>query len=509
MGCAVAVGPKVQFVENSDISFDEDVPSPVRWHPIGAIDQAALKVFTWVHPPGYPPGTHILLLTADGHLLLSDKIPSASVWHPLPPLPDPVSDVSVDDTGMVGAVTQIGQAFIGRLVPPELVLPLLAPANEATPDRGHIHSSHPWPLPLPGCEDKPPLVWEWYALPPPPIPAVSTPPQLLSGLLSPATATILATQPSAADLLERTPPPPYSTRSGDTPPGADLHPSGDSHSSPGDTLPSPPPPPATSMPPVPDAVSTPPAPESPAPSASPKPQASPAPSEATTLLPAHFGPPAIGRLCLASWPLQVAALTCPPRRLLRWAPVRPMATALCPLRGGCPAWIDARGIFRTPPAPGPESWVEVPLKESHFREDEEGQAMADIALATDGTLWGVDAAAQVYRWDVHSWAHLAGTMKQIVVRDNFVAWGISPEGTLFRWSAEGWLPLPFEALVATHPPVAEPQVAPVGGRESLRAIHLCLGHVPICLAHQGTIYQYIDPLRDGGETEVAHQPPLP
>ncbi len=60
-----------------------------------------------------------------------------------------------------------------------------------------------------------------------------------------------------------------------------------------------------------------------------------------------------------------------------------------------------------------------------------------VAAASDGSVWGVDANRQVFTWNGSSWAKMPGSLGFVAVGSARDIWGISNHD-IFRWEGTGW-----------------------------------------------------------------------
>ena len=65
-------------------------------------------------------------------------------------------------------------------------------------------------------------------------------------------------------------------------------------------------------------------------------------------------------------------------------------------------------------------------------------ALTYVSVAADRTVWGVNAAGQVYRRDGDSWQRIAGSLKQISVGDAGNIWGVNKNDEIYRWNGNAW-----------------------------------------------------------------------
>ncbi len=73
-------------------------------------------------------------------------------------------------------------------------------------------------------------------------------------------------------------------------------------------------------------------------------------------------------------------------------------------------------------------------------------ALVQLSAASDGNVWGVNQAGQIYTFDplLQSWTWIPGTLSQIAVAAEGAVWGINPEGSVYRYDygKAGWNLMP-------------------------------------------------------------------
>jgi hypothetical protein len=67
--------------------------------------------------------------------------------------------------------------------------------------------------------------------------------------------------------------------------------------------------------------------------------------------------------------------------------------------------------------------------------------MRSISAASDGTMWGVDQANNVYAWNGSGWTQQSGTMQKVAVGSAQQIAGLDTNGSLFFMSNGAWTPI--------------------------------------------------------------------
>src|SRR5690554_4049768 len=73
-----------------------------------------------------------------------------------------------------------------------------------------------------------------------------------------------------------------------------------------------------------------------------------------------------------------------------------------------------------------EAWMPVP------------GALKHVSVAADGTVWGVNAADQIYRRDGNAWTRISGALKQVSVGSASQVWGVNAADKIYRWNGSSW-----------------------------------------------------------------------
>jgi virginiamycin B lyase len=71
--------------------------------------------------------------------------------------------------------------------------------------------------------------------------------------------------------------------------------------------------------------------------------------------------------------------------------------------------------------------------------------LAQLSVASDGTVWGINAQQQIYRFDPasQSWVNVPGSLVQISVGSATDIWGVNYVGQVYTWDfAKGWANVP-------------------------------------------------------------------
>jgi Tectonin domain len=65
-------------------------------------------------------------------------------------------------------------------------------------------------------------------------------------------------------------------------------------------------------------------------------------------------------------------------------------------------------------------------------------ALKWVSVGKDGTVWGVNGADDIFRWNGGGWQHIPGKLKQISVGNAAHVWGVNAADDIFRWNGGGW-----------------------------------------------------------------------
>jgi hypothetical protein len=65
-------------------------------------------------------------------------------------------------------------------------------------------------------------------------------------------------------------------------------------------------------------------------------------------------------------------------------------------------------------------------------------ALKYVSAAGDGTVWGVNADSQVFRWSGSTWHRRPGQLKQVSVGNSITVWGVNSADKIFRWDGQAW-----------------------------------------------------------------------
>jgi hypothetical protein len=55
-----------------------------------------------------------------------------------------------------------------------------------------------------------------------------------------------------------------------------------------------------------------------------------------------------------------------------------------------------------------------------------------VSVASDGTVWGVNANDMIYRRDGNYWTQIPGRLKQISVGSSSRVWGVNANNEIYR-----------------------------------------------------------------------------
>jgi tectonin-like protein len=76
------------------------------------------------------------------------------------------------------------------------------------------------------------------------------------------------------------------------------------------------------------------------------------------------------------------------------------------------------------------AWQQVPGK------------LAQISVGSAQQVWGVNAAANIYRWTGNAWQQVPGGLRHVAVGADGTVWGVDPAGNIFRWTGSAWQQVP-------------------------------------------------------------------
>ncbi|HKO58023.1 MAG TPA: tectonin domain-containing protein [Thermoanaerobaculia bacterium] len=65
-------------------------------------------------------------------------------------------------------------------------------------------------------------------------------------------------------------------------------------------------------------------------------------------------------------------------------------------------------------------------------------ALKWVSVGQDGTVWGVNANDDIFRWNGGTWDNIAGKLKQISVGNANNVWGVNAADDIFRWNGSSW-----------------------------------------------------------------------
>ena len=61
-----------------------------------------------------------------------------------------------------------------------------------------------------------------------------------------------------------------------------------------------------------------------------------------------------------------------------------------------------------------------------------------VSVASDGTVWGVNASDKIYRRTGNAWTQVPGALKQLSVGNASTIWGVNASDDIYRWNGNGW-----------------------------------------------------------------------
>jgi Tectonin domain len=67
--------------------------------------------------------------------------------------------------------------------------------------------------------------------------------------------------------------------------------------------------------------------------------------------------------------------------------------------------------------------------------------LANISVASDGTMWGVDSANKVYQWSGGAWQTRPGTLARVSAGSASYVVGLDPQGNVQSWQNGAWVPI--------------------------------------------------------------------
>jgi len=70
--------------------------------------------------------------------------------------------------------------------------------------------------------------------------------------------------------------------------------------------------------------------------------------------------------------------------------------------------------------------------------------LTQLSVGSDGTVWGINSAQQIYAYDISSqaWTPIPGFLSRIAVGSSSAAWGINSSGAIYRWTGSEWVNVP-------------------------------------------------------------------
>lgn len=83
--------------------------------------------------------------------------------------------------------------------------------------------------------------------------------------------------------------------------------------------------------------------------------------------------------------------------------------------------------FACVPQPTQLAWTSIP------------GSLKCVACASDGTVWGVNSADNIFRWLGGGWEQIPGGLKQVSVGAATQIWGVNSADNIFRWTGSGWV----------------------------------------------------------------------
>lgn len=71
-------------------------------------------------------------------------------------------------------------------------------------------------------------------------------------------------------------------------------------------------------------------------------------------------------------------------------------------------------------------------------------ALKQIAVGSDGSVWGVNSSQQIYTYNfaTTAWTNIPGGLVQIAVGSSAAVWGINFQQQIYHWNGSGWTNIP-------------------------------------------------------------------
>ncbi len=86
----------------------------------------------------------------------------------------------------------------------------------------------------------------------------------------------------------------------------------------------------------------------------------------------------------------------------------------------------AVGLVMVSGPPDPPTWMPV------------HGALKYVSVGADGTVWGVNAGDQIFRWNGSAWDRISGQLKQVSVGNASMVWGVNSADKIYRWNGTAW-----------------------------------------------------------------------
>jgi hypothetical protein len=73
-------------------------------------------------------------------------------------------------------------------------------------------------------------------------------------------------------------------------------------------------------------------------------------------------------------------------------------------------------------------------------------ALKDVSAGENDTVWGVNAADDIYRRNGNAWTHIPGKLMQVSAGDATHVWGVNASHGIYRRNGNAWTHIPGPAL---------------------------------------------------------------
>lgn len=102
---------------------------------------------------------------------------------------------------------------------------------------------------------------------------------------------------------------------------------------------------------------------------------------------------------------------------------------------------DADAFLNDSPSRASLIWGRIPYENSYIEFEAEG-SLSRVAVAADGTVWGVDQNQAIYRRDGNTWTLIPGKLVDIAVGSRDLVWGVDKDDAIYRRDGTNWTTIP-------------------------------------------------------------------